>query len=274
MQTKFTTPVICLLLISAKPAIFKSENREVTKYYVPVPAKDASHKGFYISSIEITNKQYRDFLNDLRARGETEKLKSAMVDSVKWKSFLGTNNEPYVNYYFQHPAYDNYPVVNVSQQGALLYCQWLTEKYNTTARVKVRFDLPNEEQWVRAAQGGDSSAVYAWHGASLTYKKRGKWYKSELGNYKHHHATAGANTNNENADITAPSISYLPNAYGIYNMSGNVAEMIAGKNYTKGGSWISPPDKLTLSSKEEYAASAGGMPNVGFRPIMQVLDGE
>lgn len=165
MQTKFTTPVICLLLISAKPAIFKSENREVTKYYVPVPAKDASHKGFYISSIEITNKQYRDFLNDLRARGETEKLKSAMVDSVKWKSFLGTNNEPYVNYYFQHPAYDNYPVVNVSQQGALLYCQWLTEKYNTTARVKVRFDLPNEEQWVRAAQGGDSSQ--SMHGMAL-----------------------------------------------------------------------------------------------------------
>jgi formylglycine-generating enzyme required for sulfatase activity len=109
MTQKFTLIVIGLRLISAKPVAFKPESKEVAKHYVYVPAADASHKGFYISSIEITNKQYRDFLADLDASGETEKLKRALVDTLHWKGFLGSNSEPYVRYYFQHKAYDDYP---------------------------------------------------------------------------------------------------------------------------------------------------------------------
>ena len=274
MQHKFTCLIICVLLVSASTSRFKSESKELTKDYVYVPAKDANHKSFYISAIEITNKQYKYFINDLKARGDIDKLKRAMVDSAKWNS-VSAHNEPYTNYYFQHPAYSNYPVVNISKEGAMLYCEWLTDKYNATSKAKVRFGLPNEEQWTFAAQAGDTSAIYPWQGSSLIYEKKGKWYKSDLANYKHQQApVAGAKTNNENADITAPSVSYLPNAYGIYNMAGNVAELLADKDYTKGGSWNSTADKLAITSKEEYATGPGSRPNVGFRPIMVIGAGD
>ena len=39
-------------------------------------------------------------------------------------------NEPMKEHYFSHPAYDNYPVVAISREGAELYCKWLTKEAN------------------------------------------------------------------------------------------------------------------------------------------------
>ncbi len=271
----FTLLIFCSTLISATTNKFKSENKELTKFYVYVPPKEWGHKGFYISSIEVTNKQYKDFLNDLKAKGEVDKLKLAKVDTSNWLSII-RYNEPaaFEEDYFQHPAYSGYPVVNISKKGALLYCEWLTQKYNATAKIKVRFDLPTEEQWVQAAKGGDSTARYPWKGDSITYQKRGKWYKQDLANYRHkmNFPTTMTLPHNDFADITTPSFSYMPNAYGIYNMAGNVAELLADKDYTKGGSWYSTSDMISITSIEEYAAQAGNKPYIGFRPVMTVIN--
>jgi sulfatase modifying factor 1 len=270
MLQKFTLLFTCLLLIAASSGKFKSENKEITQYYVPVPAKDGTHPGFFISSIEITNRQYRDFLNDLKAKGETEKLKRAKVDTGKWEAHFYYNDpHPFESYYFQHPAYDNYPVVNISKEGAILYCAWLTEKYNAKAKMKVRFALPTEEQWILAATAGDASAIYGWKGNSMRYEKKGPWYNKLLGNFKQLVKKDTSIVNNPNANITAPSLSYMPNAYGIYNMSGNVAELLADKDYTKGGSWSSPADKVAIAAREEFTGSA---PTIGFRPVMVITN--
>ncbi len=272
MQKTFTLIGLSILLIAGKSTGFKTENKEITKTYVHVPAKDATHKGFYISSIEITNKQYRDFLNDLKAKGENDKLKRAMIDTSIQKTFL-PNVSPSVADYFFSSAKNNYPVVNVTEEGALLYCDWLTEKYNLAAKIKVRFTLPNEDQWTTAAQGGDTHALYPWKGNSLTIETRSS-EQVDICNYKHQAITGKTYSNNEKADITAPSLSYTPNAYGIYNMAGNVAEIIVGASYTKGGSWVTTYDKITIASHEDYPDKAHSAPTIGFRPIMLVPDGE
>ena len=63
--------------------------------------------------------------------------------------------------------------------------------------------------------------------------------------------------------ITGPVNSYHPNGYGVYCMSGNVAEMIADSNITKGGSWGSNhPYYLQIAS---YETHKGASPYIGFR---------
>ena len=268
MQNKLTLLSSCILFISASSFHFKTENGQLTKYYVHVPGNGLNPNSFYISSIEVTNKQYRDFLNDLRAKGETDKLQKAMVDTSKWDKTL-PQPAAFTGFYFQNAAFNEYPVVNVSKEGANLYCKWLTEKYNSSAKTKVQFTLPTEEQWKQAAQGGDNDATYPWKGNTLTYEKKGKSANASMCNYRREKVPARAgNANNEKADITAPSMSFMPNAYGIYNMSGNVAELLADKNYTKGGSWYSPADKVTINAKEEFYDPTGSGPTIGFRPVM------
>lgn len=272
MKSKFFVLAIYCCFAMAFGGRFKSENKKITKGYVLVPAGRIAAINideFYISSIEITNKQYREFLNDIRSKGESEKLKDATVDSAKWSN-SEIQNEPYVKYYFNHPAYDNYPVVNVSKRGAELYCAWLTDRYNSSSSNKVKFELPTEAQWMLAAKAGNASAVYPWEGNSLTMEKNGRWHGEYLCNYRVERKGNTVIKFNVNADITAPCGSYWPNGYGIYNMSGNVAEMIAGKDITKGGSWHSKADKVTIDSQEEYSSSLIPAPTVGFRPVMAV----
>ena len=48
-------------------------------------------------------------------------------------------------------------------------------------------------------------------------------------------------------------------------MSGNIAEMIKDQNFTKGGSWWSELDYVTINARENHVKSS---PTVGFRLVM------
>lgn len=260
------------VLIAATTAKFKPENKEISKTYVYVPAGSLNGtevKEFYISASEVTNRQYREFLKDLYQNNQYAKWRDAKVDTAQWRNYL-TYNDPYANHYFQHPAYDNYPVVNVSPQGAKLYCQWQAEKYNKAAKRKVAFRLPSEAEWMWAAKGGDANAIYPWKGNNLIFTDKGKYKGMDRSNYKREGALAlTIDKSTGNIDITAPVYSFLPNKYGIYNMSGNVAEMISEEGFTKGGGWATGADKLKIGSRDEYDNKPN--PNTGFRPVMVPL---
>ena len=87
---------------------------------------------FYCALSEVTNSEYQKFVNDdTSSFFKRQKLSRAWVypDTNVWVSAL-TFNEPFVNYYFQHPAYSDFPVVGVSQFQATQYCNWLEDKLN------------------------------------------------------------------------------------------------------------------------------------------------
>jgi formylglycine-generating enzyme required for sulfatase activity len=256
-------------MLGSSPARDGSVGKKLIKDYVFIPAGgegDTVIPEFYISSIEITNAQYREFITDLRDSGSTEKLKLAMVDSAQWGKFFPPS-DAYTNYYFQHKAYDDYPVVNISKRGAELYCEWLTERYNRTSSKKVRFSLPTEAQWTYAAKGGNPKAIYPWPGNSIFYQKKGKLHGARMCNYRVDTVRAGTVKQSDSTDVTAPSRSFMPNTYEIYNMSGNVAEMLSDQPYTKGGSYWSRADKVLISAHED-ADLSHGYPFIGFRPVM------
>ena len=266
------SPILLLalwyMMLGSTPAHEVPMGKKLVKDYVFVPSGregDSILPEYYISSIEVTNRQYRDFINDLIDSGATAKLKIAMVDSMQWAKMI-PSCKAFVSYYFQNPAYDDYPVVNISKQAAELYCQWLTEKYNSTSRQKARFSLPTEMQWEYAARGGNPKAIYPWPGNSLTYEHKGKYHGTKMCNYLVD-STANISKHNDTVDITAPSHSFMPNTYEIYNMAGNVAEMISDQPYTKGGSYFSHADKMLISAHED-ADLGHGWPTIGFRPVM------
>ena len=72
-----------------------------------------------------------------------------------------------------------------------------------------------------------------------------------------------------NNDITAPVNSYWPNEFGIYNMSGNVAEMLFEKGFAIGGSYKDSGYDVRVESIQSYQGAA---PFIGFRPIMTVIN--
>lgn len=223
----------------------------------------------YACHTEVSNKQYAYFLANLKTEKDINALNIAQIDSLQWRS-KGSFNEPYVAYYHKHKAYENYPVVNISHQAAIAYCNWLTKLYNGDEKrkfKKVQFRLPTVEEWEIAAKGNSSNALYPWEDDKMQTKegkmranfKRGKGDMTGVAGYL-----------NENADITAPVDSYWPNSIGLYNMAGNVAEMTSNANTVKGGSWIDSAEQLQIANNQPYDGSPKSF--IGFRCFMEIVE--
>ncbi len=238
-----------------------------------------SVQAFFMQTTEVTNIQYRTFLNDLKAKGDMEAYEKAMVDSTKWR-FPNAYQEPMVTYYFRHPAYDQYPVVNVSREGAELYCKWLSDKYKEeNPDVCCDFRLPYRAEWIMAARGGYLNSPYPWGGPYLRNSK-GSYMcnfnplgaenihkNQETGEYE----IVSAETNGyiEDGALSTMIVGhYKPNEYGLFDMSGNVAEMVQEDGICVGGSWKSPGYDVQVESVVKFTEAN---PMVGFRPVMTYL---
>ncbi len=86
---------------------------------------------FYMDETEIRNIDYRLYLWWLKRvyTDYPEVAMRALPDTLVWRSPLGFN-EPYVQYYFRHPSYDNYPVVGVNWLQANDYSAWRSDRVN------------------------------------------------------------------------------------------------------------------------------------------------
>jgi formylglycine-generating enzyme required for sulfatase activity len=233
-----------------------------------------SVQSFYIAKTEVSNAEYKLFLNDLKLTGELEKLAIAQIDSLKW-NLGGSTNKSYVEYYLSHPAYKDYPVVNVSYEAALLYCDWLSAKFNKLyGSKKFKFRLPTKEEFVRAGRGDNQTAGYAW-GSNKLRNANGQMLCNHLqlgAESIHRNTTTGKyeiipvfdDMAAGGSDITAPVKSYWPNQFEVYNLNGNVAEMLSTKGIAIGGAWRNTGYDVRLESETVYTEAA---PTIGFRVI-------
>lgn len=106
---------------------------------------------FYIDETEVANVHYREYLYWLsRVFGNSypEVYRKALPDTLAWRSQLAYN-EPLVEYYFRHPAYNDYPVVGVTWEQANNYCKWRSDRVNEKlmidAGVLSPADINNEQ---------------------------------------------------------------------------------------------------------------------------------
>ena len=298
---------------------------------------------FYMDETEISNKQYREYVywlarvfnanvgvgrsNSMQYAGATLGVDElvytkALPDTNCWRSKLGFN-EPFVEYYFRHPAYKDYPVVGVNWHQATEFAKWRTDRVNEMILDKkkiIRFDvangalqqdpfhnfntkaylagqdeglfsgvdasgqivsskpsktnmlgqkplkdyskskkkdqkrykvtmedgvllpdyrLPTEAEWEYACQANigetqfdnvEQNKVYSWNDYTIRIKNgkekdRGKIRLNVMRAKGDNAGLAGGNLNDAGI-ITTPVFSYYPNAYGLYNMNGNVSEWV------------------------------------------------
>ncbi len=142
-------------------------------------------------------------------------------DTLCWiRDFTYSYNEPWATRYFSHPGFEEYPVVGVNWKQAKAFCNWRTKIQTDYLESRGEptlqaYRLPSEAEWEYAARGGKYLSMYPW-GGYYTRDDEGVFlanFKPLRGNYV------------EDGGIATMKVgSYDANEYGLYDMSGNVAE--------------------------------------------------
>ena len=133
-------------------------------------------------------------------------ISATSVTQAQYKAVMGANPS-----YFKEKGHKDaaeLPVENVSWNDAIVFCEQLTK----LAKGKYRFTLPTEAQWEYACRAGTTTPFNT--GENLTTEQA-----NYNGNYPYRNNPKG-----KYLEKTTPVGSYPPNAWGLYDMHGNVWE--------------------------------------------------
>ena len=226
--------------------------------------------GFRMLETEVTNASYNLFLDDLKSQGRMADYEKAKIDTSRARPNL-------MPLYYTYPTYAQYPVSCVSYDGAMLFCQWLTEKMGGE---EWEYTLPTEVQWKFAARNGNPEQYYfpyAMGSVYLTNRDGLPLYTylevaDELITRQEGHLSIRENEITEIIKVHSMSsrwhpnqvYSHHPSGLGLFNMCGNVAEMVYERGVAYGGSFLDPGYDIRIDSEKPYDAPS---PLIGFRVI-------
>ena len=221
---------------------------------------------FWIGAHEVTNEQYAQF----------DPTHDSRVESKNAYQF-GIHGYP-MNRPWQ-------PVVRVSWQEAMAFCRWLSEK---TGR---RCTLPTEVQWEYACRAGTATPL-SFGDLDSDFSKFANMADATMTKFvsdpytvdkpltdppKHDDWIPKESRFNDGALLSIRPGSYRPNAWGLFDMHGNVAEWTRsnhesdsadGRKVARGGSWRDRPKRCTSSFRLSYQPYQR-VYNVGFRVVCE-----
>lgn len=222
-------------------------------------------ENLFVDDTEITNNEYRQFLQ------ENPTLTDIKPDSNIWNG-VGDFENPLSEFYYSHPAFDDYPVVGITYEQALKFCEWRTQLQNEYARSRETrgkkaifylFRLPTEAEWEEIATNLNPNAKYAG-GWETPKNKKGEYhfnFVAQTDTAKDYLVDNFAYTNSVKEKIF---ISYQNKIYGL---AGNVSEVVEEKGIAKGGSWNSPKENCTIKVRESYEGATAW---IGFRCVAEI----
>ncbi|MDI1353526.1 MAG: SUMF1/EgtB/PvdO family nonheme iron enzyme [bacterium] len=222
-------------------------------------------QNFFADEMEVSNRSWQEFeyWTKIKYGYHSKEHLETLPDTLVWRN-VESKNEPYVIYYYRHPAYQNFPVVGISYEQALAFCKWRTERvkeFYSLANKKdldITYRLPTKEEWEFLSissssalrNGGKDEKNHARlncareAGDSVVRDKR--------------------NINGKYPDVTAPVNFYAPNRFGLHNCLGNVSEMILEKGISKGGGWLHAIEECRVGKDITYAKANAWL---GFRCV-------
>lgn len=211
------------------------------------PLHRVNVKAFAMGKYEVTMGQFAAFINETGYDAGSDCYKGDGKAKGNWRDT-------------GFPQEGNQPVVCVNWSDAQAYAKWLSKKTGKQYR------LPSEAEWEYAARAGTTTAYY---------------WGDDIGQNNANCHGCGSQWDGKQ---TAPAGSFAPNAFGLYDMSGNVWELVEDRwheNYNgaptngsawqsdggviRGGSWVNDP-YLVRTAKRWISGGSGPRDyETGFR---------
>ena len=120
-----------LILVEGGRFTMGSIEQDVVHQWNNVP-RTQSVSSFYMDETEIRNIDWREYvfwLERVYGSDYPQVAVNALPDTLSWRDELAFT-KPYVELYYRHPAYSEYPVVGVTWLQASDYCVWRTDRVN------------------------------------------------------------------------------------------------------------------------------------------------
>ncbi len=221
---------------------------------------------FFVGRFPVTNDEYARFVRatgyrapavrelPMVARGARESTFRELSAAYAWE---GTTP----------PAgRGSHPVVLITCEDAASYCAWMTVALKRVVR------LPTEAEWEKAARGGIEGRKYPW----------GNDIDLSQGNF----LSDAAVKRQKGTRVTG---TYAPNAYGVYDVAGNVWEWVSdwyGADYyglgesrdprgpasgtmriVRGGSWVNDDVSMLRCAYRHKVPPDTYAYSIGFRVV-------
>jgi formylglycine-generating enzyme len=239
------------------------------------PAHDVELAPYYIDEHEVTVRQFEQFIVSTGYKTEAERYGWSGVfdlESGEWRRVDGAD--------WRHPeggsgnAKPDEPVCHISWNDANAYANWAGKR------------LPTEAEFEAAARGGLVGKEYAW-GDDLRPggKPVANWWQGVF---------PDSNTGEDGFLGRAPVESFVPNGYGLYDMTGNVWEWCSDRfdehyyqssplrdpkgpasgdeRVIRGGSFLCAENYCSnyRVAGRSHSAPDSGLDNLGFRCVRDV----
>lgn len=288
-------------------------------YEAERPAHRVKIDGFWMDITEVTNEQFKKFvdsthyLTTAEKKPDWEQLKKQVPAGTPKPSDellvpgslvftpppYAISTEDYTQWWswqpgadWQHPegpgsnldGMSRHPVVQISYDDAVAYCQWAGKR------------LPTEAEWEFASRGGHESQRYSW---GTEFRPQGKFMANTFQG-----VFPGKNAGEDGFAGSSPVKTFPPNDYGLYDIIGNAwewttdyfnvnyyddlaktkltinpkgpasaydpREPLAEKRVTRGGSFLCATDYCVnfRPSARQGTAFDSGMSHVSFRCVM------
>ena len=179
-------------------------------------------KPFYLGTYHVTRGQFRQFVKDTGYKTDAKKddKPGAFGFDLEQHSFTFNQGYSWRRTGFQQT--DEHPVVSVSWNDAMAFCQWLSRKEYQTYR------LPTEAEWEYACRAGTTTRYFSGDDPETLAKVANVadgvfWARFPTWNTLRNTGL----TASDGYVFTAPVGSFKPNAFGLYDMHGNAAQWCA-----------------------------------------------